>query len=131
VAFTVARSPVMNGHAKASYCDVVEHLGTWHSIGRRPTPANLSGPAVRKGGVRWPARPLVSSAAKIFSPRSVIQPPTAQIASPARIQAWGSPAARCTAPTIFFSYCTVITLSSLSHKAICRALISDFCVATR
>jgi hypothetical protein len=35
--------------AKASYCDVVEHLGTWHPIGRRPTPARLSGPAVGKG----------------------------------------------------------------------------------
>jgi hypothetical protein len=50
VAFTVARSPTMNGHTKASYCDVVEHLGTWHPIGRRPTPVNLSGPAVRQGG---------------------------------------------------------------------------------
>jgi hypothetical protein len=43
----------MNGHAKTSYCDVVEHLGTW------PTPVNLSGPAVRQGGVRRPAPGLI------------------------------------------------------------------------
>jgi hypothetical protein len=55
----------------------------------------------------------------------------ARIASPARIQARGSPAARCTAHTIFFSYCTIKTLFSLSDRAICRALISDFYVATR
>jgi hypothetical protein len=35
---------------KTSYCDVVEHLGTWHPIGRWPTPASLSEPAVRQGG---------------------------------------------------------------------------------
>ena len=46
VAFTMARSPAMNGHAKASYCDVVEHLGTWQPIDRPPTPVSLSEPAV-------------------------------------------------------------------------------------
>jgi hypothetical protein len=38
------------GTLKTSYCDVVEHLGTWHPIGTRPTPTSLSGPAVRQGG---------------------------------------------------------------------------------
>jgi hypothetical protein len=36
----------MNGHTKANYCDVVEHLGTWQPINRRPTPVSLSEPAV-------------------------------------------------------------------------------------
>jgi hypothetical protein len=36
----------MNGHAKASYYDVVGHLGTWQPIDRRPTPVSLSEPAV-------------------------------------------------------------------------------------
>jgi hypothetical protein len=36
----------MNGHAKAHYCDVVEHQRTWQLIHRRPTPASLSEPAV-------------------------------------------------------------------------------------
>jgi hypothetical protein len=29
-----------------SYCDVVEHLDTWHVVDRRPTPASLSEPVV-------------------------------------------------------------------------------------
>jgi hypothetical protein len=49
----------MNGHAKASYCDVVEHLGTWQPIDRRPTPVSLSEPAVSQadtaaGVEQWP-----------------------------------------------------------------------------
>jgi hypothetical protein len=31
---------------KTSYCDVVEHLGTWHPTDRWPTPVSLSEPAV-------------------------------------------------------------------------------------
>jgi hypothetical protein len=42
VAFTAARSPTTNEHAKASYCYVVEHLGTWQPIERQPTPVSLS-----------------------------------------------------------------------------------------
>jgi hypothetical protein len=48
--FTVARPPAMTGHARASHCDEVLRLGTWHPSGRRPTPARLSGPAVRQVG---------------------------------------------------------------------------------
>jgi hypothetical protein len=36
----------MNEQAKASYCDVVEHLGTWQLIDRRTTPMSLFEPAV-------------------------------------------------------------------------------------
>jgi hypothetical protein len=39
VAFTVARPPAMNGHAKAIHCDVVLCLGTWRAVCKRPTPA--------------------------------------------------------------------------------------------
>jgi hypothetical protein len=46
--FTVARQPTMIGQAKASHCDEVLLLGTWHPSGRRLTPARLSGPAVRQ-----------------------------------------------------------------------------------
>jgi hypothetical protein len=49
----------MNGHAKASYCDVVEHLGTWQPIDMRPTLVSLSEPAVSQadttvGAEQWP-----------------------------------------------------------------------------
>jgi hypothetical protein len=50
VAFTVARLPTTNQLSKAAYCDVVKIQGTWPSRGRRPTPARLSGPAVRQVG---------------------------------------------------------------------------------
>jgi hypothetical protein len=48
----------MNGHAKASYCDMVEHLGTWQPIDRWPTPVSLSEPAVSQadtaaGAEQW------------------------------------------------------------------------------
>jgi hypothetical protein len=49
--FTVARPPVMTGHGKASHCDKVLRLGTWHLSGKRPTPARLFGPAVRQVGM--------------------------------------------------------------------------------
>jgi hypothetical protein len=45
------------GTLKTSYCDAVEHLGTWHPIGKRPTPASLSGPAVRQGGRGYGGQP--------------------------------------------------------------------------
>jgi hypothetical protein len=49
----------MNGHAKASYCDVVEHLGTGQPIDRQPTLLSLSEPAVSQanmaaGAEQWP-----------------------------------------------------------------------------
>jgi hypothetical protein len=37
----VASSPAMNGHAKASYCDVVIHQGTWRMTVERLTPAMM------------------------------------------------------------------------------------------
>jgi hypothetical protein len=42
-----------------SYCIVVRHLGTWHTVDRRPTPATLSEPAVSQadtaaGVEQWP-----------------------------------------------------------------------------
>jgi hypothetical protein len=65
VAFTVVGLPAMNQLSRAAYCDVVKLQGTWRPIGRRPTPANLSGPAARQGGMA--AQPRVLSAVKIFS----------------------------------------------------------------
>jgi hypothetical protein len=42
-----------------SYCDVVEHLGTWRTVDRRPTPASLSESAVSQANTaaeakQWP-----------------------------------------------------------------------------
>ena len=74
VAFTVARLPTMNQLSKAAYCDVVKLQGTWPSRGRQPTPARLSGPAVRQVGTTA----MVEQSPKLipsarFSPRIVIR----------------------------------------------------------
>jgi hypothetical protein len=50
VAFIVARPPVMNGHGKAIHCDVVLHLGTWHTGNKRPTPGRLISTGRRASG---------------------------------------------------------------------------------
>jgi hypothetical protein len=44
---------------KTSYCDVVEHLGTWRAVDRWPTPVSLPEPAVSQadmvaGAKQWP-----------------------------------------------------------------------------
>jgi hypothetical protein len=59
----------MNGHAKAIHCDVVEHLGTWHPSGRWPTPARLSGPAMRQVGTAARAKqcPKLIPSARFFT----------------------------------------------------------------
>jgi hypothetical protein len=72
VAFTAAKSPAMNGHAKALYCDVVEHQGTWQPINRRPTPASLSEPAVSQADTAAGRNSgLSSSSMRYFLPRAV------------------------------------------------------------
>jgi hypothetical protein len=50
VSFTVAGLLATSQQYRAAYCDVVKLQGTWHPIGRRPTPVSLSEPAVKQGG---------------------------------------------------------------------------------
>jgi hypothetical protein len=85
------------GTLKTSYCDVVEHLGTWHPIGTRLTPASLSGPAVRQGWGGTAAGPM--TAPRLIQRQDLfivgnICTPSARIATSARIMARSSPAAR-------------------------------------
>jgi hypothetical protein len=80
---------------------VVKLQGMWPSRNRRPTPARLSRPAVRQVGMT--ASPWSHPRWRSFHPKALSDHQRAQIASPARIQARGSLAARCTAPVISFS----------------------------
>jgi hypothetical protein len=59
----------MTGHAKASHGDVVLRLGMWHPSGRQPTPARLSGPAVRQVGTAARAEqfPKLIPSARFFT----------------------------------------------------------------
>jgi hypothetical protein len=50
VAFTGATSQAMDRLPKAVYYDVVTLLSTWHSGGKRQTPARSSGPAAEQVG---------------------------------------------------------------------------------
>jgi hypothetical protein len=72
--FTIARPPAMTGHAKASHCDVVLRLGTWHPSSRRPTPARLSGPVVRQVGTTARAEqcPKLIPSARFFTLHSYL-----------------------------------------------------------
>jgi hypothetical protein len=91
VAFTGVVSQAMNKLPKAVYCDVVKHRGTWHSRGRRQTPARLPGPAARQVGT-GPAPGLIHGE-DLFHPESLSARLRARlrarIASPTRIQARG------------------------------------------
>jgi hypothetical protein len=90
-----------NQLSKAAYCDVVKLQGMWPSRGRWPTPARLFGPAM--GQVGMMASPWSHPRWRSFHPEALSGHQRARIASPARIQARGSPVARCTAPMISFS----------------------------
>jgi hypothetical protein len=68
---------------------------------RRPTPARLSRPAVRQGGTA--ASPWSHPRWRSVHSKALSWYQWVRIASPARIQARGSPVARCTAPVILFS----------------------------
>ena len=81
----------MNGHAKACYCDVVEYLGTWQQINRRPTLASLSEPAMSQadttaGAKQWPKFILNTI---FLTPSGYLYSVEHELWRLARIRAWG------------------------------------------
>jgi hypothetical protein len=131
VAFTVAWPPAMTGHARASHCDEILCLGTWHLSSRHLTLVSLSEPAVSQAdtaaGVEQCHKLILS--ARFFTeeryPCSTRRESRCQRESGREVND-GEGAE----PVILFSHCTIRTPFSLSNGAICRALISVFCVAT-
>jgi hypothetical protein len=120
-----------SGTRKTSYYDVVAHLGTWHPIGRRPTPVSLSRPVVRQGGTI--ASPWSHSRGRSFTLKRY---PTTQCTN--RI-AGRYPGARGGGVRrrqdmlnlgIFFSYCTMGTSFRAPDQAELGAICSIICVAT-
>jgi hypothetical protein len=73
---------------------------------------------------------LTSSHAKDLSPRVVIRALSGMNHSADANLSAGSPAAKCTAPGIFFSYCTMGSSFSAPDRVIWRALFSIFHVTT-
>ena len=54
VAFTVARPPAMDGLASTVYCDMLQLLGTWRTVGKRLTPARAISAGRRSSGYGEP-----------------------------------------------------------------------------
>jgi hypothetical protein len=128
----VARPPAMTEPAKESHCDVLRLLSTWRPGDKRPMPARASRSAVEQvGTVANPmTAPRLIQHQDLFTTGNMCTQ-SARIATSARIMVRSSPAARSLHLKIFFVHCTIRVLFSLSDRAICRALISDFFVATR
>jgi hypothetical protein len=106
----------------------------WHNRGHRSFHDNTGGPATSHGYRRGDKIPLRPNPL----PREIFLPPHGYPLRvkheswwPARIRACGSPAARGTAPEDLFQ-CTVSweTPFRTSVRALCRALISNFYIAT-
>jgi hypothetical protein len=123
---TVARPPAMTEHARASHCDEVLCLGTWHLSARWLTPARLSADTVAGAEQclklilcarfftedRYPSSTGCESRHRHESGREITSGEGAESG-------------------ILFSHCTMVITIRASDRSTCRALISDFYVATR
>jgi hypothetical protein len=54
VAFTMARPPAKDRPASTVYCDVLQLLGTWFTVGKRPTPVRAISVGCRSSGYGEP-----------------------------------------------------------------------------
>jgi hypothetical protein len=105
VAFTVAKPPAMDGLATMVHCDVLKLLGTWRTVGKRPTPTRIISAGRRPSGYGEPTSDRVRAypGAKIFYPPRLSTVRQARITATGANPGAGSPAARCSEPVIFFS----------------------------
>jgi hypothetical protein len=111
VVVTVARPPTMDGLATRVHCDVLNLPGTWCTIGKRPTPAKIIPVGRRPSGCGElnSDRVRANSGAKIFYSPQLSTLRWARIVAAGTNPGVRSPVARCNAPKIFFSYCTMAT----------------------
>ena len=115
-----------------SYCDVVEHLGTWQPINRRPTPASLSESAVSQadtaaGVEQWPKFILKAIFTTPSNYQYFVEHESQRLA---RIRAHGR-RRRGSLNQQTFCYCTIKNCFSCSDRAICRSICFKFHVVTR
>jgi hypothetical protein len=61
VAFTVARPPAMDGPTSTVYCDMLQLLGTWRTVDKRPTPARAISAGHRSSGYGEPTSDRVQA----------------------------------------------------------------------
>jgi hypothetical protein len=109
----------------------VKLQGTWHPIGRQPSSVSLSEPAVSQADTAIGRNKVSSSSAvpDFFTeeryPCSTRRESRCRRESGRKVT--GGEGGE---PAILFSHCIIRAPFSLSDRAICRALISVFCVAT-
>jgi hypothetical protein len=128
VAFTVASLPATNQLSKAAYYDVVKLQGTWPLRSRRPTPARLSGPAVRQLGTA--DRPWSHLRWRSFHPRRY--PGTSGHESHRRCESRREGRRRQGALHLWSHsvHCTMRNPIRMPDRAVCNAQISNFHVIT-
>jgi hypothetical protein len=132
MAFTVAKPPTMDGLPTTVHCNMVKLLGMWRTGGRQPTPARIIMIGHRASGYGEPFSDRVRAylGTKIFySPRlSTLR--RARITTTSTNPCAGSPVASSLNMDSTSGYCTIRTPFRVPNRAICRALIVDFHVAT-
>jgi hypothetical protein len=116
---TVARPPAIDRLATRVHCDVLNLPGTWHKIGKRPTPTKIIPASRRPSGYDElkSDRVRANPGAKIFYSPQLSTLRWERITVVGANPGARSPAASCNAPKIFFSYCTMATFMSVSVKA--------------
>jgi hypothetical protein len=109
----------------------VKLQGTWHPIARQPSPVSLSEPAVSQADTAAGQNRVSSSSAVPDFFTEERYPCSTKRESRRRHESGHKvTGGEGREPAILFSHCTIRTPFSLSDRAICRALISVFCVAT-
>jgi hypothetical protein len=129
---TVARPPAMDGLATRVHCDVLNLPGTWHTIGKRPTPVKIIPAGRRPSGYGEPNSDRVQAnlGTKIFYSPQLSTLRWARIAAAGANPGVGLPAARCTAPEIFFRHCTIRTPFRAPDRAYSGVFFFNFYVIT-
>jgi hypothetical protein len=132
VAFTVAKTPTMDGLTTMVHSDMFKLLGMWRTDGKRPTPAKIISAGRRTSGYGEPPSDRVRAipGAKIFYSPHLSTLHWARIAATGANLGAGSPAASSLNLYSSSGYCTIRTLIRAPDRAIRRALIVDFHVAT-
>jgi hypothetical protein len=132
VAFTVAKPPPIDGLIATVHCAMLKLLGMWRMDGKQPTPAKIILASCRTSGYGEPPSDQIRAnpGAKIFYSPRLCTLRWARIAATGANPGARSPAASSLNLDSSSGYCTIRTPMRAPNRAICRASIFDFHVAT-
>jgi hypothetical protein len=128
----VVKPPAMDRLPTTVHYNVVKLLGTWCTGDKWPTPARIIMASHRASGYDGPSSDRVRAylGAKIFYSPRLSTLCRARIKVTGANLGAGSPAASSLNLDSSSGYCTIRTPFRAPDRAICRALIFDFHVAT-